>query len=297
MKPACIVMAATAMIATHVSAAAASDADMDGGLALRVMSFNIRYGLANDGDNAWEHRKDIAVRMIAEADPDIIGLQECLDFQAEYVVAHLPQYRWFGIGREADGSGEHMAVLYRASRLTPLRTGNFWLSEQPDEPGSRSWDTACTRMVTWAAFRHPETDARFLYYNTHFDHVSEEARVASARLLAERAKADANAATPVIITGDFNAPAGKSAPWETLADSGLQDAWLIAETRQGSMVTYTGFKPPRAEGDSRIDWILLSPGIAVSRCEAVEYNEDGRYPSDHLPVFADIRLPKAAEQR
>jgi len=256
---------------------------------LNVMSFNIRYGTANDGENAWPHRRDIVVNMLRELSPDIIGTQECLDFQADYIVEQLPQYRWFGVGREADCSGERMAILYKWKQFSPIEVTNFWLSETPEVPGSQSWESACARMVTAARFYHNRTRQSFMFYNTHFDHRSEAARQGGAALLRERV--DAVAATmPVVITGDFNAKGGDSAPWDTLVDNELQDAWLVADETVGPPVTFSRFEPPQMDVDRRIDWILVRGPIAVEQCETVLYNEDGRYVSDHFPVSARLRL-------
>jgi len=199
----------------------------------------------------------------------------------------LPEYRWFGVGREADGSGERMAVLYRADILNPLETGNLWLCETPNVPGSSSWNSACNRMVTWGKFyRHG--DKRIVYFfNTHFDHRSEEARRGAAKVLGEQVERIAGDAA-VIVTGDFNARAEASVPWQTLADGGFKDAWLAAKVRRGPSVTWSGFKAPVEGSDRRIDWILMRGALEASRCETVDFNREGRYPSDHFPVFAEI---------
>jgi hypothetical protein len=102
--------------------------------------------------------------------------------QAEYIAAQLPEYHWIGIGREADGGGEMSAVFYRKALLNPVAADHFWLSETPDTPGSRSWDTACTRMATHVRFWHRETHLFFDCYNTHMDHESEAARVNGAKI-------------------------------------------------------------------------------------------------------------------
>lgn len=151
---------------------------------IKVMSFNVRYGTAPDGVNAWHQRKDLVVDVIRQYDPVVVGTQECLDFQADYIVQALPDYRWFGVGREADGRGEFMAVLYKPRVLSPIDSGNFWLSETPDVPGSSSWNSACNRMVTWARFYHIESKQFFYFYNTHLDHKSEPVRQGGATVLA-----------------------------------------------------------------------------------------------------------------
>ena len=256
---------------------------------LTVMSFNIRYGTANDGDNAWDRRRDIAVEMIRSYNPLAIGTQECLDFQAEYLAQQMPEYRWFGVGREADGTGEQMAVLYRAKDVSPIESGNFWLSETPTVPGSMSWNTACTRMATWAKFYHYASKQYFYFVNTHLDHKSEPARQGGAKVLAEFiAKLPADA--PVILTGDFNSKAGDSEAYTILTGSGLADSWVIAKEKVGPSVTWSGFEAPEPNVDSRIDWILTRGPITVNRCETVTFSQDGRYPSDHFPVVAQLTI-------
>ena len=254
---------------------------------LRVMSFNIRYGSADDGENRWELRKDLVAETVKTYAPVLVGLQECLEFQAEYLVAQLPEYRWFGVGREADGSGERMAVLYRADILNPLETGNLWLCETPDVPGSSSWNSACNRMVTWGKFYRHDDRKMVYFFNTHFDHRSEEARRGAAHVLSEQIERIAGDG-PVIVTGDFNAAAESSVPWKTITEAGFTDTWLSAANHAGPSVTWSGFKAPEDRADRRIDWILTRGSLSARRCETVTFNRDGRYPSDHFPVFAEI---------
>ena len=255
---------------------------------LEVMSFNVRYGTAKDGENAWPKRCGILVNTLRESDPDCFGVQECLDFQAAYITQKLPEYRWIGVGREKNGGGEMTAIFYKADKLSPLAYASFWLSETPDAPGSRSWKTACSRMASWCYFRDNKTDARFYFLNTHLDHQSAEARKEGAALIA-RKTAEFDKAAPVIITGDFNAAAEKSAPWQAFSDAGFQDAWVASAEKVGPPITWGAFAPPDEE-HSRIDWVLFKGPIKPLRCETVLYNEDGRYPSDHYPVAARFAL-------
>lgn len=259
------------------------------GATLAVMSFNVRYGTANDGDNSWPHRRDLLVRTIRAYRPHIVGTQECVDFQADFLREQLTEYRVFGAGREADAGGEGMTVLYDPQVLVPLETGNFWLSETPEIPGSRAWLTSCPRMVTWARFFHRDTRRTFLYLNTHFDHVSAMARKQSAELLLDKSKSLAND-IPVLITGDFNARAGESEPWKILTEGGFHDSWLTAAETKGASHTFSGFRAPKPDDTSRIDWILHRGALQALVCETVTYNEDGRYPSDHFPIYGTYVL-------
>ncbi len=274
----------TALVGVWMGGASAEE---DG---LVVMSFNIRYGTARDGDNSWPKRKDVVVRTIQRDSPDVVGLQECLIFQADYLVAELPEYRWIGVGREPNGGGEYAAVLYKKKILAPIETGNFWLSETPDVPGTTSWNSACRRIATWAKFHRIEEKQFFYFLNTHFDHRSAEARQASAHLITERVGTLAKD-LPVIVTGDFNAKAGQSDPWRIFIEGGLADAWVEAGERVGPSVTWSRFEAPVPATDSRIDWILYGGPLNVRSCETVVFNEDGRYPSDHFPVLARFTLP------
>lgn len=256
---------------------------------LTVMSFNLRYGTAMDGENAWPKRKDILIDTIRQANPDILGTQECLQLQAEYIAGKFPEYQWIGIGREAGGKGEMTAVFYRKDLLEAAESGHFWLSETPDVPASISWNSACTRMVTWIKFAHRASGKNFFYFNTHFDHKSEEARRQSALMLEKRfAAIDPN--TPLILTGDFNAAAESSDAYATLIGAGMKDAWLAAEKHDGPGTTWGEFKAPAPNALGRIDWILFRGPVQVKNCRIITYNQDGRYPSDHYPVTAALKL-------
>lgn len=258
--------------------------------ALTVMTYNVRFGTAQDGPNAWELRKDFLVRTVARHAPAILGTQECLDFQADYIVEHLPGYEVISLGREADGGGEMTAVFYNKSLLLPLESGHFWLSETPDVPGSKSWDSSLPRIATWVKF-FDRTGARcFYYFNTHLDHRGEVARVESARLLLGRILR-VESTVPAILTGDFNAAGGSAEPWTVLTSGGLTDLWDHAIEKTGLPNTWNGFEIPNPAQARRIDWILATPGVVAQTCEIDAVQEQGRYPSDHMPVIAIITLP------
>lgn len=257
----------------------------------KAMSFNVRYGTALDGENHWEKRKDLLVETIQMQDPVVIGVQECLVFQADYIVEKLPEYRWLGIGRDQNGGGEMPAVIYKHKALTPVEYKTFWLSTTPDVPGSKSWDSSLTRSVTYVRFYLPAQDKFIHFFNTHFDHKGEEARRESGALLGQRVAALTDGA-PIVVTGDFNARGGQSAPWKSLVEGGgLKDAWLEAPERKGPSTTWCGFEAPQPDAVQRIDWILFRNGVGITMCETVVHKKDGRYPSDHFPVTAHLTLP------
>ncbi|MBL8257900.1 MAG: endonuclease/exonuclease/phosphatase family protein [Pseudoxanthomonas mexicana] len=253
---------------------------------LRIMSFNIRLPVDSDGVDAWETRKPLALRMVREQAPDVVGLQELVKAQADYLAAGLPGYAWFGRGREADGSGERMGVFYRKDRLTVVQSGDFWLSDTPEVPGSITWNHLYPRMVTWALFERRSDGRRFYLFNTHLPYreQDEAARVKGANAIAQRL-ATLPADVPVVLTGDFNT-APDSEAHAVLART-LQDAWTSAPRVDGSDATFHGFT---GQADKRIDWIFVR-GVQLVSIASVTTRWNGRYPSDHFPLVVTLRLP------
>lgn len=263
---------------------------------VRVMSFNIRFGTASDGDNHWEKRKQFLIETIKAFDPDLLGTQETLGFQRDYLAANLQGYDVLGAGRE-DGreKGEMAALFFKRARFEKIDGSHFWLSLTPDQPGSKSWDSALPRMVTWVKLRdRRQANAKpILFFNTHFDHRGVEARLESARLLRRRVT-ELGSECRVIVMGDFNTGEG-SEPYKTLfaPDSGgrppLGDTYRMAfpgrANREG---TFSGFKVDSTNGP-RIDWIAVSRDWRVMKAAIDRTAREGRTPSDHFPVTAVLR--------
>jgi endonuclease/exonuclease/phosphatase family metal-dependent hydrolase len=254
--------------------------------ALRVMSFNVRLPVDSDGPDRWQARRELAADVVARAAPDLVGTQELHKVQGDWLVERLPRYAWFGRDRRGGHDDEHMGVFYRRDRLRVVDSGDFWLSATPDIPGSISWGHPFPRMATWALFERIADGRRFYLFNTHLPYRDEDdaAREHGARLLAERIAA-LPADVPVVVTGDFNATP-ESAVHATLTGT-LDDAWNSAASRTGPDATFHAFS---GKADRRIDWILVR-GFEVreaSTLEACEGN-DGRCPSDHFPVLAELR--------
>ncbi|WP_296281319.1 endonuclease/exonuclease/phosphatase family protein [Pseudoxanthomonas sp.] len=253
---------------------------------LRIMSFNIRLPVESDGVDYWGTRKPLAVRMLREQQPDVIGLQELVKLQAEYLASELPQYAWFGRGRNADGAGEHMGVFYRKDRLKVVESGDFWLSDTPDVPGSITWNHLYPRMVTWALFEQRSDGKRFYFFNTHLPYreQDEAARVKGASAIAQRI-ATLPANVPVVLTGDFNTTPDSEA--HAVLARTLQDAWTTAPRVEGSDATFHAFT---GNPDRRIDWIFVR-GVQLESVASVTTRWNQRYPSDHFPVVVTLRLP------
>lgn len=250
---------------------------------LRVMTFNVRYPAKSDGINVWENRRDLLVETIRTYKPDLMGTQELFESQGKYIVEKLPEYKWIGVSRRGNQEDEYSAIFYRSARFKLIESGNYWLSETPEQPGSMSWDVTLPRMVTWGVFEDTANGRRFHYSNTHFAHRAQDAqaRLESARLIAARLRKLPEPAA-LLLTGDFNTGAGS--PPHTLLTEFLKDAWMNAKERKGPEGTFHGFsgKP----GNSRIDWILFRGPLSAVSAEVITHNKEGRYPSDHFPVIA-----------
>jgi endonuclease/exonuclease/phosphatase family metal-dependent hydrolase len=250
---------------------------------LRVMTFDVRFPLASDGPNTWLARRDMMNAMIRDRQPDLFGAQELFQIQGDYFVEKLTAFAWFGLSRFGNHADEHTGIFYRKSRFEMFDSGNFWLSETPDAPGSVSWNVFVPYMATWGDFLDRRTGRRFRWYNTHFPQRPEdaEARNNCAREIALRVRGLPRSAT-IILTGDFNADISSEA--HTILAGALTDAYQEVAKPSGPTGTLHSFsgKP----GADRIDWILYRGALKSVSIQTITFNEHGRYPSDHFPVMA-----------
>ncbi len=241
---------------------------------MTILTFNIRNGLANDGINSWEHRRELITKTIRVADADIIGLQEVYDFQLSYLLSELPEYQCYSVGREdGESQGEQCSILWRTDVFQRVRAGTFWLSETPDIPNSMSWGNRITRICSWVEFKNG-----FRFYNTHWDHESQVARVRSAELILQVLPT-----TPWILAGDFNAEPD-SPEIHILADANS----IEFVTRENPVGTFHNFIGGN-DGD-RIDHIFVSKGITPGLAEVIRTKQGNLYPSDHYPVLLEATL-------
>src|SRR5687768_9328859 len=253
---------------------------------LTVMSFNIRYGTADDGPDRWELRREQMFGLLKAQAPDIVGLQEALHFQIDEMLAALPDYRMVGVGRSDGGQGgEYAAILYRASRLSVRQSSTFWFSDTPDIVKSNTWGAALERICTWALVDDKQ-GTPFYIYNLHLDHISQPAREKSASLLLKRIAARAPL-LPVVVTGDFNT--GESNPVTQAVAKVLRDTFRVVHPQATEVGTANQFKLGTTTGE-KIDYIFVEPATEVISADIVRTSVGGRYPSDHFPVVARIRL-------
>ena len=175
---------------------------------ITVISFNIRYGDAKDGTNSWQYRYYTTAMMLDEQRPDVVGLQEALNYQVEYIAEYVDGYKYVGVGRDnGKKQGEYAAIAYNKKAVSLLKWGTFWLSETPEKP-SKGWDAACKRTATWAFFKDKESGKKFLFVNTHLDHVGVEARSKGVALIMDRIAEINKDNVPVVFCGDLNVRPG-----------------------------------------------------------------------------------------
>jgi endonuclease/exonuclease/phosphatase family metal-dependent hydrolase len=263
------------------------------------MSFNLRYASAS-APHSWAERRPVTRKLLRRESPHLIGTQEGLYQQLRDIEQDLGAgYAWIGTGREGGSHGEFVAIFYDTGQLAPLEYDHFWLSEAPGQIGSvdefetESERAGSPRMVTWVRFGVRGTAGMFYALNTHLDNRSETARRRAATQLARFLTDRLDPELPRIVTGDFNAPAAAGTRvYDTLLNEGsLVDSWTRAAKRGALYGTWHGYDQP-VPGGVRIDWILTSPDVITSYAVINPYRDQGRYPSDHLPVQAAITLPQ-----
>lgn len=253
---------------------------------LNVMSFNIRYNNPGDSINAWSNRKEWVKSLVKFYDTDILGIQEGLSDQVDYLQT-ATGFAVEGVGRD-DGkrAGEFVAIYYNPDRFVKRLSGHFWLSETPDIP-SKGWDAAIVRLCTWVRLYDKIRKQEFYVFNTHYDHVGVLARVKSSELIQKQIVLIAGD-LPVILTGDLNV----SPQTESVATlkTFLNDAREVSqEPPYGPEGSFSGFIFTAPLKD-RIDYIFTSKHFKVLKYGILSDSKDQRYPSDHLPVFSRVRI-------
>ncbi len=260
---------------------------------IKVMTLNVRMDTPYDSINAWPNRAEIVCDFLKDEKPDLLGMQEVLLHQYEALDSALEDYMSIGVGRN-DGakSGEMNPIFFRKERFDLVRTITFWLSETPDIPGSQAWGANLPRIVTWAELVDRNNSEHLFFFNTHFAHDSDSARVMSSKMLLNKVDTIASG-FPFIITGDFNMlPTSNgyailTGPAESVPL--LQDSYGISEKRPyGPEYTFNSFSD--MGGSGRIDYIFVKEGMKVLDHRTTIKKERGVYISDHWPVEAIVRL-------
>ncbi len=290
----------TALFALLISPVAL--AEESAALSLKLASFNIRFPSEGDGPNQWEHRRELLFQTIREMDPDVMGVQEAFASQLKEIVAEIDGYAYVGVGRD-DGKedGEHAAVFYKKNRFEKLDGGTFWLSDTPHVVASNTWDAACNRVCSWVSLSDTASERQFAVYNAHYDHKSTKAREKSPVVIVEQIVAQGHEKHPLILMGDFN-----SSPSSPQMAYLLEGKARLDEEERKSPVLFKNTLPAeiaeksatfhgwRGRKDGRqIDYVLLGKGPEhrVVSSAVNRFEKDGRYPSDHYPVTAEVLFP------
>lgn len=250
------------------------------------MTYNIRNSNAADGPNKWKFRKENVVALIHNVNPDVLGTQEVLLDQYKDLQRMLMGYSFFGVGRNnGKHAGEHSCIFYKTEKYNLLNGGNFWLSETPTKPGSKSWDAAITRICTWIQLKDVQSGKSFFLFNTHFDHRGHLARTNSAKLLTHIVDSICGD-LPVIVTGDFNFTPESNAyaiMTDTLNAITLKDAY----TSDQPNYTDCGFNIDNTDCH-RIDYIFYNQHLIPVKYELHKDNNGKYYPSDHLTISSSF---------
>lgn len=259
---------------------------------VRLASYNIRLKIGGDdlAGNGWDARKQAVIALVRFHQFAVVGMQEVLHTQFEDLKA-LDEYTAFGVGRD-DGkeAGEYAPIFFLTERFEKLDGGTFWYSETPDRP-SFGWDAQKYRRIcTWVKLRERTTRSEFVVFNSHFDHEAVIARRESAKLLLKTIAERAGEGIRAFAIGDFNSTPD-SEPYRILAERLIDTRGASETPAYGPKGTFNAFKfgPDPSE---LIDHIFMTPRLRVLRHGTLNDAINGRYPSDHFPIFADVALTR-----
>jgi endonuclease/exonuclease/phosphatase family metal-dependent hydrolase len=256
---------------------------------LTVGTYNLRYDNPKDTGNLWIDRAPVVANLIRFHDFDILGTQEGYKNQLDDIKNALPQYSYYGVGRD-DGkdNGEHSAIFYKKAEFNLLNKGDFWLSATPDKP-SMGWDAICCyRICSWVYLQHKKTKKKFYFFSVHFDHQGMQARRESSKLMLQNIKQIAGS-EPVIFAGDLNGD-HESEWYLTLAKSKIiKDTYTEVKYPYANNASHNSFG--KAKNNSGIiDHVFVTPHFTVSKWGVLTDTYHGKFPSDHFPVLVELTI-------
>lgn len=262
---------------------------------LNVLSYNMKFESKTGGGDpiyTWARRKPGIVQSFKDYKADIVGTQELEKWQLDELMEALgDKYTAVGEPRYLPNS-EHSAIIYRSDKFEYIEGDTIWLSETPDVRGSKSWDSAHPRILTYGKFRDKAHDVEFYFFNTHLDHRSQLARKEGLKIIVDRMLMVKD--YPIILTGDFN----------MYLDSEEMEA--INNQKELFSDTFTPFAPEfdvdglTSHGfqggtvGKPIDFIFYSKNtLDVVKTKIIRDKwEDRFYLSDHYPVYSQFKLVK-----
>ncbi|NLF39687.1 endonuclease/exonuclease/phosphatase family protein [bacterium] len=260
---------------------------------MRVLTCNIRCFGANDGENSWAYRKELCADVIRSRSADIICFQEMWRQQFADLARSLPGYQSYGMVDEPTGRNPQNCIFYRPEACALISSGGYWLSETPHVTGSASWQSACVRLANWVRLEDRSSGTEFRVINTHLDHVSQAARENQARLVVQDAQAYPDD-YPQILTGDMNCDCTNAAI-EVCKAGGWLDTYGAIHGTENPGHTYHAFLGPEYRGAiGKMDWILVRGSFRAVAAHVITESRQGRFPSDHYFVSADVILTNGA---
>lgn len=261
---------------------------------MRVVSYNIRLITSRDSLNAWPFRKEKVATLLRFNGADIFCVQEAVADQIADLAKAFPEFNYYGPAREDGGpaGGEHNPIFYNSNKFSLLSSGTSWLSDTPDVPGSKSPSAALPRIVSWVELQESTTEKKFYVFNTHFDHIGEQARIEAANIVTAKLSI-LPAGSRIILTGDFNTTSGTE-PITIITSQ--NNKMMMTDSRQlakypplGPDFTFVGWQLEGKPGNT-IDFIFVSKPIRVLYHVVIATHSHGVYPSDHLPVLAELEF-------
>ncbi len=255
---------------------------------INVMSFNIRFDTPIDGENSWEHRKDMVTNLIKVNGCDFVGIQEALFHQTTYLQHMLPTYNWYGRGRkEGSEQSEAVPIFYLCDKWEILEANTFWLSDLPEYAGSKTYGNKIPRICTWAKFRNKANGRYVLVYNCHLDHENHTAQVKAAEQIKKHIAKKCHDTPHIILMGDHNVtPDDQVFKIQTENEVKLKDTFIPKEKEhQGTFHQWSGVSEK-----FRIDYIFVSEDFKTKEFKIVRDNFKNKYPSDHFPIIAKISI-------
>ena len=247
---------------------------------VNIMTYNIRLDTETDGINMWDNRKEGIVSLIKEEDVDILGIQEALPDQIDYLSNQLKDYNYIGEGRNGGNSGEYSAIYFKSERISLKEEETFWLSETPGVP-SIGWDAAIKRIVTLGVFYIKNSKKELIVYNTHFDHIGKVAREKSAIMILNHITKNNYLDKSLIVMGDLNANTDEL-PIKVLSEK-LEDSFKMIPLKD-SIGTFNGFDI-NSELSDRIDYVFTKNIKIIDYRHIDKKLPNGLWPSDHLPIL------------
>ena len=253
-----------------------------------VMTYNIRLDIASDGENAWMHRKDFLISQVLFFSPDILGVQEARPNQMDDLKVALKNFSAFGIGRDGGNAGEFSTIFYNTQKFEVEHENTFWLSETPEKV-SKGWDAAYPRICTYGLFTALNTSKKFWVFNTHLDHVGEQAQLMGIQTIQQKIAVINTKNYPVILMGDFNVEP-QSLLIKKLSED-MINTESVAKIAFGPQGTFNGFNFTEPV-TRKIDYIFISKSenLKVNKQAILSDSKALKYPSDHFPVYAEFTI-------